>query len=64
MTASSSISSADYWATTAERLLDVFGRVLEPHGFQKTDQARSRDANDSSESSAITTEKRHERSIQ
>ena len=33
-------------------------------GFQKTDQARSRDTNDSAESSAIPTEKRHDRSIE
>ncbi len=32
--------------------------------FQNTDQARSRDANDWTEFSAITIEKRHERSTE
>ncbi len=41
--------SADFWNHT---------------GFQNTDQPRSRGANDSAESSTITTEKRYERSTE
>ena len=46
-----------------ERCLMCSGEFWNYTGFQKTDQVRSPDAKDSAESSDITTEKRHERSI-